>query len=79
MKMKSVLKLLGIVAAVAVIGFSMAGCDNNGGCGGCYIRIVDGNFVSRSQCLTACDDALSDAMGNRLYAGETTFTVTCVC
>jgi len=36
MKMKSVLKLLGIVAAVAVIGFSVMGCDNDSGCFRCY-------------------------------------------
>jgi len=28
---KNVLKLVGIVAVVAIIGFSMAGCSNNGG------------------------------------------------
>jgi len=33
MKMKSVLKLLGIVAAVAAIGFSMTSCGDNGGGG----------------------------------------------
>ena len=32
--MKNKLKLLGIIAAVAVIGFSMTSCDNNGGGGG---------------------------------------------
>lgn len=29
--MKNIVKLLGIIALVAVIGFSMTACDNNGG------------------------------------------------
>ena len=32
--MKNKLKLLGVIAAVAVIGFSMVGCDNGNGGGG---------------------------------------------
>ena len=76
--MKNKLKLLGIIAMVVVIGFSVMACGDNG-CSGCYIRVVDGNFTSRQQCLTACDDVLSDAMIERLGAGETTFTVSCIC
>jgi len=35
--MKSVFKVLGIIALVAVIGFSMVSCDNDGGGGGITI------------------------------------------
>ena len=38
--MKRTVKLFGIIAAVAVIGFSMAACDNNGGGGGVPSALV---------------------------------------
>jgi len=40
--MKNKLKLFGIVAVVAVIGFSMVGCDNgnNGGGGGATVTVT---------------------------------------
>jgi len=41
MKMKRVLKLLGIIAVIAVIGFSVIGCDSDGGCGGCRLTFVE--------------------------------------
>jgi len=46
--MKNKLKLLGVIAAVAVIGFSMVGCDNGngGGGGGGVTMTVINNFTS---------------------------------
>jgi predicted small secreted protein len=37
--MRNIIKFFGIVALVALIGFSMAACDNDGGGGGGGIRI----------------------------------------
>jgi len=41
--MKNKLKLLGIIAVIAAIGFSMVGCDNNGDTS---VSAFDGRWVS---------------------------------
>ena len=58
------MRFLAIVAALAMIGFSMAGCDNNPpsppadycGCGHCE----DGNRVCRVDCVRGYPSQCSD-------------------
>ncbi|MCL2802158.1 MAG: hypothetical protein FWD28_10410 [Treponema sp.] len=55
--MKKTLKLVGFIALVAVIGFSMIACDNNPGSGGTYTvsiaMISDSSFGTQFTPLTA--------------------------
>ena len=53
--MKNAIKLLGIIALVAIIGFSMAACDDGGGGGGGWSKLE----ISGKQVYTAEEDFFS--------------------
>jgi phosphoribosylformylglycinamidine (FGAM) synthase-like amidotransferase family enzyme len=60
--MKNVFKVLGIIAIVAVIGFTMAACDNNpGGGGGDVTFNVTNNYTSKAVSVKIESNASADA------------------
>ena len=86
--MKNKLKLLGIIAVVAVIGFSMVGCDNgNGGGGGGVPAELVGTWVNADfrdiefaadgwmfwNLALSSGSALVSTSGNRISGGGVEF------
>jgi len=72
--MKRTLKLLGIVAAVAVMGLSMMSCGDD--CGDCFTQVAGGQWAGSTDCGNWCTSDATDAMRE---AGERDFTVNCTC
>jgi len=58
--MKNTLKVFGIIAAVAVIGFSVASCGDNGGC------IFDGTCRFNRISLDGIGDSFACGFGCRV-------------
>ena len=66
--MKNAIKILGIIAIVAVIGFSMAACDNgNGGGGGPTVTISGTPKVGQKLTASSKGDGFE---GNYMWSGS---------